>query len=127
MQRNICAFNINFVSSICDEFGFHTKFHRSSGFPTKKTSTDRLVDLVKCVNGVSYLSGAGGKKYQDPDVYNVADIELVYSDIPNIKSSQRGYDYANGLSIVDAIFNVGMGSIKDDFFNMTFDTEGLEK
>jgi hypothetical protein len=71
------------------------------------TSTERLVSLCKSHSATTYLSGAGGKRYQEETQFNNAGIALQYSDFIHPHYPQQGCDFKMGLSIIDALFNVG--------------------
>ena len=69
---------------------------------------DRLIALIDtCAPGAAYLSGEGGRKYQDPAKFAAAGIDLVYTDFTHPIYDQGGAPFVPGLSLVDALFNLG--------------------
>ena len=114
---NIAQYNINFIKKISQRLDLDTKFVKSSDFDISTTSTQRLIDLIKKVDGNIYLSGSGGDNYQEHDMYKKENIKLIYNKIPSFKYIQvKTEEFINGLSIIDAIFNIGFNELKEDFF-----------
>ena len=73
------------------------------------TGTERLVAIVGSLSdGGTYLSGAGGKKYQDETLFQDAGIDIRYSEFIGKPYAQNGAEFVAGLSILDSIFNIGV-------------------
>jgi len=116
-STNLADYNMNFITAVSKKLQFDTKFLRSSEFDIKSTSTQRLIDLIKKVDGNVYLSGSGGDNYQDKEMYKNESIELVYNKMPKFEYSQLKTEvFIGGLSIVDAIFNIGFEKLKEELF-----------
>lgn len=114
---NIAQYNIHFIQSIAQCLGINSIFVKSSDFHIESSSTLRLIELVKCVNGNIYLSGNGGDKYQDKDLYMQHNIALQYNKMPNYIYQQYNTEsFLGGLSVIDAIFNVGFDGLRKDLF-----------
>lgn len=100
-------FNENIIRYITSKLGFSTHFYESESFCIHKKSTERLVDLIKAVDGTVYLSGKGGANYQDEKMYIDNDIQLVYTDFVHPIYPQVGKNFIDRLSIIDLLFNCG--------------------
>ena len=112
----LSEFNINFITEICKKLDIKTTLKISSEFSVNKTSTDRLISLIKLVEGNVYISGKGGDKYQEPTKFDDANIDLIYNELPAFEYPQfKSEQFANGLSILDAIFNIDFDGIKNIF------------
>ncbi len=73
------------------------------------TGTERLVAIVGSLSeGGAYLSGAGGKKYQDEALFQDAGIDIRYSNFTSEPYPQNSPEFVPGLSILDLIFNIGV-------------------
>ena len=109
----LSTYNINFIESISKRLDFDTEFIRSSEFKLHTNSTQRLIDLIQRVNGSRYLSGSGGDNYQDTQLYVDNGIELIYTKVPKFEYKQNQTEkFIAGLSIIDAIFNIGIDKVK---------------
>lgn len=69
----------------------------------------RLIELVRAAGGTTYVSGAGGTRYQDPAAFAAAGLRLEvrrYEPVPY----EQGRAFVPGLSILDALFRLGPGA-----------------
>ncbi|SFV66046.1 hypothetical protein MNB_SV-3-342 [hydrothermal vent metagenome] len=115
--NNLADYNINFIEKIAEKLDLNTQFVKSSKFNIQTTSTQRLIDLIKNVNGNIYLSGSGGDNYQEHDLYEKENIKLIYNKMPKFEYSQLKTDnFLQGLSIIDAIFNLGFEDLQYKLF-----------
>jgi len=114
---NLAEYNMNFITAISKELGINTKIIKSSDYDIQTTSTQRLIDLIKYVDGNVYLSGSGGDNYQEHNMYEKENIQLIYNKMPIFTYSQYKTDeFIEGLSIVDAIFNIGFDGLKEGLY-----------
>lgn len=113
-QTNLLSeYNINAITKISEILNIQTKFFNASEMNINSTSTQRLIDIVKKLDGNIYLSGLGGEKYQNEDLFKKNNIELRYNEINNIIKFQKDLGQKNKLSIIDSLFNIGKNKIKD--------------
>ncbi len=116
---NLAEFNMNFILEVCKKLDITSKIYKSSEFNVTTTSTQRLIDLIKKVDGNVYLSGSGGDNYQDHELYKKSNIALIYNKMPVFEYQQlKTEQFIPGLSIVDAIFNIGFDYLKQEFFKL---------
>jgi len=114
---SLAEYNIHFIETISNKLELNTEFIKSSTLNIKTKSTQRIVDIIKQVNGDIYLSGEGGDKYQEHDIYKKANITIKYNQLPKFKYTQiRTEQFISGLSIIDAIFNIGFENLKLNLF-----------
>jgi hypothetical protein len=110
----IAELNIKLVMWIIDILGISARTHHSSDFSVTSISNQRLIDLTKPVGGRVYLSGDGADAYQLEGEFRRNDIILqrigfrhpVYEQI-------HGSEFIPGLSIIDALFNVGAAATQN--------------
>ena len=116
-SNDLASYNMNFIKEVSMRLGIKTAFVKSSDFKIDTTSTQRLIDLIKKVDGNVYLSGSGGDNYQDKELYQQENIKLIYNKMPMFEYKQYKNDkFIMGLSVVDAIFNIGFEGIKKELF-----------
>jgi hypothetical protein len=115
---NLADFNMNFILKICNKLDINTNIVKSYDYNITTISTQRLIDLIKKLNGNIYLSGSGGDNYQEKELFKKENIKLNYNQVPNLKYSQiKTEEFIDGLSIVDAIFNIGFSELKQRLFS----------
>jgi len=116
--NSLSEFNINFITEICKKLDIKTVFKTSSDFSVNETSTDRLISLVKLVEGNIYISGKGGDNYQEHNKIQAANIDLIYNELPVFEYPQfKSKQFVIGLSILDAILNIGFEELKNKIFH----------
>ena len=114
---NLAEYNTHFIKAISDKLCFQTSLVKSSDLNVQAKSTERLIQLVKKVDGKVYLSGSGGDKYQEKNMFEKNGIKLEYNKLPEFKYKQIKTDkFIPGLSIIDAIFNIGFEGLKNELF-----------
>ncbi len=115
---NLADYNIHFITAISKKLNFNTTFQKSSTFKLQTESTERLIELIKAVKADRYLSGEGGDNYQEHQRYKEEKIELIYNKMPSFNYQQpKTETFIGGLSIIDAIFNIGFENLKMNLFS----------
>jgi len=97
------------VTALAWKLEIRTKTVRSSQVDTDGLAGDnRLIAIVRqLAPGGTYLSGKGGGKYQDADKFASAGLGLEYTNFEHPVYDQGGREFAQGLSVLDAIFHLG--------------------
>lgn len=103
----LAHFNIRLIQALGKFVGITPEFRLASELACAYTGTQRLVDIVQRVGGTVYVSGAGGAKYQEPAMFESAHIQLEMRRYHPVPYRQQGAPFTAGLSILDALFNVG--------------------
>ena len=113
-NNNIAAHNINAIYSLSKTLGIDTnKFILSSDISYDGHSSEMLVSLVKLAQGNSYLCGGGSKNYLDKEVFKKEGVEIFFQDFIQPEYSQKNTStFAPGLSIIDAVMNLGWQETK---------------
>jgi hypothetical protein len=120
-SENYSEYNINFITEISKKLDFKTVFEISSQIDKDsiQNATDRIVKLAKSVNATHFISGRGGDNYQDHNLYKENRIELIYSDFIDFPYKQyKSEEFMKGLSIIDAVFNIGFENLKEHFISI---------
>lgn len=106
----LAAFNIRLIRALAGYLGLSPRFHLESEMPGAGTGTQRLIDIVRCLDGTTYISGSGGTKYQDPDAFLANGIELDIRSYQPVAYRQLHGEFVPGLSMLDALFHLGPGA-----------------
>lgn len=77
--------------------------------------SERIARITSRLGGKIYLSGAGAKAYNDSATFARYGIELQYNDFAEAPYPQRTSEFKGGLSIVDALFNLGFDAVARRF------------
>ncbi len=120
-HARLADLNIRLILLMSELLGINCVFHRSSELPVSgKKGSAYNVALVKHIGGTAYLSGMGGRNYQGMDEFKAEGIGMEFSGFGDWLlqcpySQAQGSEYIGGLSVVDALFNIGGKGILELF------------
>ena len=107
-EENLSDYNTSSILKICDLLGIKTRFIRQSELNTSCASTELLIEIVKKVDGHSYLCGGGASGYQEDEKFNKAGVGLLYQNFKQPSYHQMGKEFIAGLSCIDLFMNCGI-------------------
>ena len=73
-------YNLAFINWIRNELGIETPLVRSSSLGVEGSRTKKLIEIVKALEGTTYLSGSGGRAYLANEDFHESGIRLLYQD-----------------------------------------------
>jgi GNAT superfamily N-acetyltransferase len=114
-DANLGQLNSALIECIARHLEIGSSFLYSSSLPITGSGEDRILNLVKAVGGQTYISGSGAAGYQSGDSFRQQGIELQYSNFTPSPYPQQAAEFLPGLSILDALFNVGRDGIRASF------------
>lgn len=105
----ISDLNIYLINEIVKRMGIETKIViASKDVPTELTNNARNIYQCSKLGCNVYLSGIGGKAYNDIEGYKEKGIEVIYSDYEPLKYRQRWKkEFMENLSSIDYFMNEG--------------------
>jgi hypothetical protein len=108
-EINIARYNGAALKSIAEYLGFSgEKFCWSSDLGGEGQASEMLVSLTRLVGGDAYICGGGAAGYQQDAAFAAAGIGLIYQNFKHPIYPQIGSkEFAPGLSIIDALMNIG--------------------
>jgi hypothetical protein len=116
--ESLADLNETLVKLISEILGIrNVKFVRASELGVCGKSTNLLINICKALGSDTYLSGNGGKKYMDEELFEKEGIKLKYSEFQHPVYNQLFGDFVPNLSVIDFIFNEGgsnFSNLKDN-------------
>lgn len=104
---NLSEFNIKLIKDLAIGLNRKPEIRIASEYNFEGESTDRLINICKHFGADTYLSGSGGKNYQEEEKFKEAGIKLEYTDFKQVPYPQQwGVDFIPGLSIIDKLLNL---------------------
>jgi hypothetical protein len=103
----IAEFNMRLIERIARYLGWSGSLHRASDHPAGLQADRRIAQLVGDLGGDTYVSGAGGQKYQHESVYSANGITLEVLEYVPVSYERSGWPFVPGLSVLDALFHLG--------------------
>lgn len=104
-EEDLFELNKTLIKFLLREFKINTKTETASKYNIKEKATDRLIALVKAVNGDCYLSGMGGKDYLEFNKFK--DVRLKWQNFRHPVYKQFQGKFIRYLSAIDLLFNLG--------------------
>lgn len=105
---SICRTNLLLIEAIAGMLALTTRRVVSSALGIAGSGVERLIDATRALGGATYLSGDGADDYQTGDAFRAAGITLRKLGFAHPRYPQGcGDGFVPGLSIVDALCNVG--------------------
>ena len=102
---------ITSIREICRRLGVDRPFYRATELEVTGTRTERLVSICRTLGADAYLSGRGGKGYQEEGLFREAGIDVLYPAFEHPRYDQPFGPFLPGLSIADLLFNCGPGTV----------------
>ena len=110
---NLAEMNILLINWIMRLLNIKIETRRSSTLNNVTgTSTERLVSLCKNVGADEYISGFGGVKYQEEQIFKDAGITSKMTTFNHPEYNQLWNGFIPTLTILDLLFNCGSESKK---------------
>lgn len=117
-EENLARYNIFIIKAISEAIGLEstTRFVYQSDLCLNADlrGSMRLIEICRLLDATGYLAGDGARAYEDVSLFDKVGIEyhtLSYSH-PVYRQSGRG-DFIYGLSILDAVLNIGIEKTKE--------------
>jgi hypothetical protein len=110
--------NMKFIRIVADRLGIKCKYLYSSELNCERKSSGLMLEIIRKVNADTYLCGDGAGDYMKPEQFEEANIKLVYNNFTHPVYRQFNTDnFVKGLSIVDALMNLGFEGTRDLIMN----------
>lgn len=113
----IADYNIFIIKEICNMLGLKKEFIRQKDLNTTKHSTELMIEITGLVGCDTYLCGGGADGYQKDELFEKNGLVLEYQNFKAPKYYQVGNEYIEGLSIIDALFNIGFEGVQELLHN----------
>jgi hypothetical protein len=106
---NLAQLNQHLIKSISqDLLGVWTAFDDSRNYQLSGHRLERLLDLVTKSGATHYISGPAAKSYIDEQEFKRIGVELIWKDYSGYPEYVQGkLQFEHGVSILDALFNLG--------------------
>lgn len=100
--------NVAVTLALARALGVETPCVRASELgPLPEGADARLVEICRRLGARTYLAGAGGRGYMDPETYRRAGVEPVFRSYDPPVYPQRHGPFVPGLSAVDLLMQAG--------------------
>lgn len=105
--------NMRFIKEVFALLGIDAKVVYSSQLGVYGKKTELLINIVKTVGGDVYLCGDGAADYQDNSMFESAGLTVLRNNFIPVCYKQVGAaEFVPGLSVLDALMNLGSDGVK---------------
>ena len=118
--------NFLFLSEITKLLGINCKFSRSTNYlPLASldafSASERLLQLTLESSSSVYLTGPAAKKYINQKLFEDNGVRIVFANYEELKPyKQFGEQFTSQVSIIDALFHLGVSGCKDYITSVDF-------
>ena len=106
LSNNVSFINCDFIEQMNEVLGIDTEMHIQPD--VEGTKQDLIINLCKHYNADAFLFGCKGRDYVDVHYFEAHGVTPLFQDFECIEYPQQwGGPFVPGLSIIDALFNVG--------------------
>ena len=107
-EMRLSARNVKFIRAVKDLLSIDSEILLSSSLGCSRSSTELLLEIVRAVDGSSYLSGDGANGYMDMALFARDGINVVFNGfVPPVYRQVNTRTFLPGLSIIDMLMNLG--------------------
>ncbi|HJW97178.1 MAG TPA: WbqC family protein [archaeon] len=108
-HKTLMELNEEIILYIFKQLGINVKIFKTTELGTDKRlkKTDILLDILKSISADTYLSGAGGKTYIEPEKFREAGIGLRFQEYEHPEYRQRFDGFVPFMAVIDVLFNMG--------------------
>lgn len=103
----ISQLNIRLIRRICEYLQISTPMLLSSELAAEGGQTERLIDLLKKLDGTTYLSGPSADAYLDKNAFRRSRISLEYKSYDYEPYPQLWGTFEGAVTVLDLIANCG--------------------
>ena len=99
---NICS-----IEYISNYFTIKTQFIESSQYSFESSSSELLLNITESLNGDTYITGHGAKKYLEHIIFEKKGISVEYMNYERVSYPQLYGEFTPFVSVLDLIANLG--------------------
>lgn len=110
-ENNLSKYNINGIKKISELLGLENNFILSSSLELNSKSTEKEIETLLKVEANEYLSGMGAHGYQVDELFKENKLKLKYTNFNEPSYFQVHNNNNFGLSVWDALFNIGKDEV----------------
>lgn len=110
--ETISKLNIYAFELLANYFGFSKEFILSSSLNTNTNSSQKLLDIVKKLNGKKYITGLGALNYINYDLFEKENIKIEFMNYIKKPYLQQYDEFTPFVTILDLIANEGKNGAK---------------
>lgn len=110
--ETISQLNVELIKTVCRYLDIKTPLIMSTDLSLQGEKTERLIDMMKKLNGSCYLSGPSADVYLDKAAFISNDFSLAYKSYDYPEYPQLWGEFDGAVTVLDLIANCGPDSMQ---------------
>jgi len=111
--HSLSKLNQFLIKKICGLLGIHVKFSNSTEYDLVAGKNEKIISIVKQLNGTHYVTGPAAKSYIQPQLFEENGIEIEFMDYAHYPIYDQPWGkFSHNVSILDLLFCAGSQSYK---------------
>ncbi|MBK8625153.1 MAG: WbqC family protein [Saprospiraceae bacterium] len=115
-MTKLSQINKHFITKVANKLGICHEMHSSSEIPVLGKADDYNLKLTLHLGGTHYISGLGGKKYQEEKIFTQNHVKLkVLDSKTELENMFSEVDCDKSLSVLEVLMKVDVDTIRYGF------------
>jgi len=119
--KSFSDYTSDIIMTISEMLDLNPEWHFSHDLDINAHKANANIEMVKKINGSTYISGLGAKKYQTENQYLDQDIQLIYSDYPSYFKTLDIPTHFLNKSVISYLAFYEVEKLKDMLHNISAD------
>jgi hypothetical protein len=104
---SLVAVNLRLLQTASFLLGIRTPVVLSSRYKVSGQKSERLLELIRKVEGTHYLTGTGSRNYLDEGLFKKENVEVLWQEFRHPVYAQLHGAFVPNLSVLDFLMNAG--------------------
>lgn len=111
----LCNLNVATLKLILDLLEVDTPIYVASELQARGKRDDWIINVCLELGADTYLFGKSGRNYYDPEKFKRNNIKVEFQNFqhPIYEQQYNKYGFVQGLSYLDALFNIGASALRE--------------
>lgn len=106
-DTSVSALNVRLIRFVCEYLSISTRIVMSRNLQVTGAKTERLINVLKEVGAITYLSGPSARDYIEEDLFRGRNIRLEYKTYDYEPYPQLWGEFVGTVTVLDLIANCG--------------------
>ena len=103
--------DLELINWLSQQLNISTPMRLASDLAVHGSSVQRLIDIIRAVDGNRFYEGSAGRNYIDTHVFEQVGISVTFQEYSHPSYPQLSGDFVSHLSVIDLLFNCGPESL----------------
>jgi hypothetical protein len=118
-ERNLFYFLLNSIENVIQSLGIETNLILTSQFDLNPnlSGQGKIIEICREIGASQYVNLPGGKSIYRKETFHELGVDLKFLNVNDFRYDQGTEGFTPNLSILDVLFNLGIGATSQDILN----------